>query len=49
MNTTHQTTVIEGGKNRATTRETTIKENKMTITEPKLIRWAGLVPRHSGN
>ncbi len=42
MQTTNQTAGIEGDPTMATHRQTTSKESKMTITSPKLIRWAGL-------
>ena len=42
MNTTKQTAVIEGDQYMNTNRQTAIKENKMQVTAPKIIRWAGL-------
>ncbi len=42
MNTTNQTIVIEGEQYMNTDSQTTIKESKMKIITPKLIRWAGL-------
>ena len=42
MNINRKTTINEGGKLVNTNRQTAIKESKMKITTPKLIRWAGL-------
>src|ERR1041385_6611091 len=42
MNTTKQTAVIERDQYMNTNRQTAIKENKMKVTAPKIIRWAGL-------
>jgi len=42
MNINSKTTTSEGGKLANTNRQTAIKESKMKITTPKLIRWAGL-------
>ncbi len=42
MNTNSKTTISEGAKLANTNRQTAIKESKMKITTPKLIRWAGL-------
>jgi hypothetical protein len=42
MNTNSKTTISEGAKLANTDRQTAIKESKMKITTPKLIRWAGL-------
>ena len=42
MISTKQTATIEGDKPMNTNRQTAIKESKMKITTPKLIRWAGL-------
>ena len=49
MNTTKQTTVIEGNKYMNTNRSDHIKENKMKITASKLIRWAGLSAMAAGS
>ena len=42
MNINRKTTISEGGKPVNTNRQTAIKESKMKVTTPKLIRWAGL-------
>ena len=42
MTISKQTTISEGNKLAGTNRQTAIKESKMKITAPKLIRWAGL-------
>jgi hypothetical protein len=42
------TTVIEGSKNMATNRQTTIKESKMKITASNVIRWSGLAAVAAG-
>ncbi len=48
MNTTNQTTLIEGNKHMNMNRQIAIKESKMKITTSKLIRWAGLSALLSG-
>lgn len=48
MNTTHQLGVIEDDTTMTTNLQTTTKESKMTITGPKLIRWAGLAALVAG-
>ena len=42
MNVNSKTTLSEGGELANTNRQTAIKESKMKITTPKVIRWAGL-------
>jgi len=42
MNSSRTTTISEGGKLANTNHQSAIKESKMKITTPKLIRWAGL-------
>ena len=48
MNINTKTTINEGGKLVNTNRQTAIKESKMKITTPKLIRWAGLSAMAAG-
>ena len=48
MNINRKTTISEGGKLANTNRQTAIKESKMKITTPKLIRWAGLSAMAAG-
>lgn len=48
MSTVNQTAIIEGNKQMNIKQQTTIKENKMTITTSKVIRWAGLAALVAG-
>jgi hypothetical protein len=48
MNINRKTTIGEAGKFANTNRQTAIKEGKMKITTPKLIRWAGLSAMAAG-
>jgi hypothetical protein len=48
MNINRKTTISEGAKLANTNRQTAIKESKMKITSPKLIRWAGLAAMGAG-
>jgi len=48
MNTSRKTTIDEAGKLASTNRQTALKESKMKVTAPNLIRWAGLSAMAAG-
>jgi hypothetical protein len=48
MNINRKTTINEGGELANSNRQTALKQSKMKITTPKLIRWAGLSAMTAG-
>ena len=48
MNVNSKTTISEGGELVSANRQTAIKESRMKITTPKVIRWAGLSAMAAG-